>query len=211
MKRVFFTQQKPFQYASLKAGLGIISEQELHEYTIFYGSEVKEGLLKHYKLKYKSLTDFQYQSGMLLPKLYTTRPHKLNGDYHVVEGSRYDAHPVNPEIALTSVCRGELNLRNRTLNGKPLLYPDQFAQADLGIKNTTFDDLIFIILKLNKKHTIDTPFYINSLFPLGKAADEPKNSVIITGTEEVNVQEELKQINRCRAIEQSRITDWGVI
>lgn len=190
----------------------MITAEELREYEIFYGSEVKAELLKLYRLNCKSSKDIEDNSEMLCSKLFTTRPHRLNGDYRVVEGSRYDAHPVDPEIALTSVCRGKLNLRDRTLNGKPLLFPDQFAQADLGIKNVTFDDLVFVILNLNKKHTIDTPFYINSLFPLGKATEESEQSVIKTGTEEqdMQIQETIPNVRR-GTIEQSRITDWGMV
>ncbi len=174
MKRLWFVQQKPLRYMPLKAGLEIITEEELREYGIFYGSEVKTELLKFHQLNCKSLTDFGYNPEMLCSKIYTTRSHRLNGNYHVVEGSRFrdEVHPVDPEITLTAVCRGQLDLRARTLDGSPLLFPDILAQADLGIRGATFGDLISVLLKLNNSHTIDTKFYVNRLFPLDKTSDE---------------------------------------
>ena len=199
----------------LKAGLGAITQEELHEYGIFYGSEVKAELLKFYRQNCKSLTDIDYNPEMLYSKTFTTRPHKLNGNYHVVEGSRYrdEVHPIDPEIALTAVCRGQLDLRNRTLDGSPLLFPDSFAQADLGIRGVTFDDLISVLLKLNKSHTIDTKFYINRLFSLDSVSDEPEQSVIKTGKEGQNMQEQNhvpSAFMRSIVVEQRQITDWVV-
>ena len=214
-KRLWFVQQKPFRYNPLKAGLGIITQEELREYGIFYGSEVKAELLKFYQRDCKSLTDVEYNPEMLCSKLYTTRPHKLNGNYHVVEGSRYrnEVHPIDPEIALTAVCMGQLDLRNRTLEGSPLVFPDSFAQADLGIRGVTFDDLISVLLKLNKSHTIDTKFYINRLFSLDNISYEGEQSVIKTGKEGQNMQEQNHRTGafmRSIVVEQRRITDWVV-
>ena len=213
--RIWFIQQKPLRYMPLKAGLGMITQEELREYGIFYGSEVKTELLKFYQQRCKSLTDIDYTPEMLYPKIFTTRPHKLNGNYHVVEGSRYrdEVHPVEPEITLTAVCQGQLDLRNRTLDSNPLLFPDSFAQADLGIRNATFDDLISILLKLNKTHTIDTKFYINRLFSLDNISDEGEQSVIKTGKEGQNMQEQNhvpSAFMRSIVVEQKQITDWVV-
>lgn len=215
MKRLWFVTQNPLRYMPLKAGLEIITPEEFREYGIFYGSEVKAELLKFYQQKCKSLTDIEYNPEMLYPKTFTTRSHKLNGNYHVVEGSRYrdEVHPVDPEIALTAVCKGQLDLRNRTLDGSPLAFPDSFAQADLGIRNVTFDDLISVLLKLNKSHTIDTKFYVNRLFPLDKTSDEPEHSVIKTGKEGQNMQEQNHvpcAFMRSIVVEQRQITDWVV-
>lgn len=186
-KRIWFIQQKPFRYNPLKAGLGMITSEELYEYAIFYGSEVKAELLKFYQQKCNSLTDIEYSPTMLCPKTFTTRPHRLSGNYHVVEGSRFrnQVHSVEPEIPLTAVCRGQLDLRNRTLDGSPLLFPDSFAQSDLGMRYVTFDDLISVLLKLNKSHTIDTKFYINRLYPFEKVIEEDKQdqSILKTGKE----------------------------
>lgn len=198
----------------LKAGLGTITTEELREYCIFHAPEVKPELLKLYKLRDKSITDIEYLPELLCPKLYTTRSHRLNGDYQVVEGSRYrdEVHPADPEILLTAVCRGQLDIRNRTLNGSPLLFPDSFAQADLGIRNATFDDLISVILKLNKKNTIDSKFYINRLFQPEKVSDEQEQSVIKTGKDGKIMQEKNNgtEFTRRTAVEQSRITNWVV-
>lgn len=216
-KRLWFTTQRPLRYMPLKAGLGIITAEQLREYGVFYGSEVKAELLKFHQLTCKSLTDIDYHPEMLCPKLYTTRSHRLNGDYQVVEGSRYkkdDVHPVEPEIILTAVCRGQLDLRNRTIDDSPLLFPDSFAQADLGIKNATFDDLISVILKLNKNNTIDTKFYVNRLFPVDKVSDEQEQSVIKTGTEGITMQEKTHNTDvflRRKAVEQSQLTNWGLV
>lgn len=41
-----------------------------------------------------------------------------------------------------------------------------FAESDLGIKNVTFEQLRDELLRLNKKATIETPFYVNLLEPI---------------------------------------------
>jgi len=212
MKRLWFTQQRPVGYMPLKAGLGIITVEELREYGIFHGSAVKAELLKYYKQKCKSLTDFPYTPEMLCPKTYTTRSHRLTGNYHVVEGSRYkdEVYPISPEIALTAICRGQLDLRNRTLDGSPLLFPNSFAAADLGIRNATFEDLISVILNLNKSNTIDTKFYVNRLFPVENVSNEPE-TIIKTGTEVQNMQEQTyRNQSTATVYEQKLIADWVI-
>ncbi len=144
MKRIWFTQQKPFNYMSLRAGLGLITERELHK-----------------------------GNSLLCPKIYTTRTRKMSGEYYVVEGSRFKAQSVEPRIVFQVKKTFPLNLRTGRVGTIPweaggnIGYPDlTFPELDLGIKNATFKDLRDEILKLTTKATIDTPFYINRLEPL---------------------------------------------
>lgn len=156
MKSIYFIQQRQFDYMPLKAHLGMISEQELYEYNLKYVASSKQPFLK------------------LCPKQLTTRPHRLNGRYYVVEGGWFDKYPVMPEIRLEAVCAGQLDLQNKTLDGRSLLFPDRFAEADLGIAGKTFEDFVNVILKLNKKHTINTRFYITKLFPINNSNSKPE-------------------------------------
>ncbi len=142
MKRIYFSQQKPFGYAPLRAGLGLIPENELPQ--------------------------------TLCQKIYTTRTHRLSGEYVVVEGSRFKAKPVEPEIKFNVSISEEIDLKRGIFkkddniigwaiaNRGDLTYPE----LDLGIKGATFELLKNELLRLNKKATIETPFYVSVLEPI---------------------------------------------
>jgi hypothetical protein len=180
VKRIHFTQQAPYDFMPLRAGIGLISNEELREYAIFYGSEVKEAILKAHQRSCPSLTDFGYTPDMLCPKVYTTRTHRLSGEYIVVEGSRFKATPVEPIIEFQVNQTWELSLKHGLIypwhtvragsvwGGTNILdrYGLTFPELDLGIKNVTFEQLRDELMRLNKKATIETPFYINKLEPL---------------------------------------------
>ncbi len=147
MKRLFFTQQKPFDYRPLRAGLGLISLLELNA------------------------------PGMtgLCPKLYTTRTRPMKGEYYVVEGSRSKATPVEPriEFSIGDTCRLDLREELVTRDGEMWVKTtildrglSSFAELDLGIKGSSFEELRDILLRLNPKATIDSVFYVNKLEPL---------------------------------------------
>lgn len=152
MKRIWFTQQKPFDYRPLRAGLGLITEQELN-------APGMAGLCPK----------------IYCPKIYTTRTHPLSGEYYVVEGSRFKAKPVEPgiEFRVNTGCR--LCLRDGTIRAMKADEDDWFAldilerngmtfpELDLGIRGSSFLDLRNVLLNLNPKSTIDTIFYISKL------------------------------------------------
>lgn len=150
-KRIWFVQQKPFDYLPLRAGLGLITEEEMNSHPGFTG---------------------------LCPKIYTTRTRPMYGEYYVVEGSRFKAKPVEPEIQFRVTENAHLNLSEGLVcpihNGKSdyeswaaIETLDQavltFAELDLGIKGSSYSGLVNILLKLNKTSTINTPFYVNLL------------------------------------------------
>lgn len=180
VKRIFFTQQKPFGYAPIRAGLKLITDEELREYAIFYGSEVKEAILKAHHRSCPSLTDFGYNPGMLCPKVYTTRTRRLSGEYVVVEGSRFKAKPVEPRIEFQVNQSWELSLKHGLIypwhtvkagsvwGGTSILEKDglTFPELDLGYRGATFEQLRDELMRLNKKATIETPVYINLLEPI---------------------------------------------
>lgn len=144
MKRIFFTQQKPFDYLPLRAGLGYITEEELSNYPGFTG---------------------------LCPKIYTTRTRPMKGAYYVVEGSRFKAKPVEPRIEFQVRISEELDLRkgifkkNNSIVGWTIANRNDltFPELDLGVHGATFEQLRDELLRLNPKTTIDTPFYVNLL------------------------------------------------
>lgn len=182
MKRIWFTQQKPFGYMPLRAGLRLCTLEELRERGIFYGSEAKEAILRTHQRTCKSLTDIGYNPEMLCPKLYTTRTHRLSGEYYVVEGSRFKAKPVEPRIEFVVSNTWELNLSSGNILGltnkipsvpMPLEkfmdwdYPEfTIPELDLGFRGASFKMLRAELLHLNKKATIETPFFINKLEPI---------------------------------------------
>lgn len=169
MKRIWFTQQKPFGYAPLRAGLGLISVEELREYGIFNGTACKEAILKTHQQTCKSLSDFGYNPEMLCPKIYTTRTHRLSGEYVVVEGSRFKARPVEPKIKFKARCVGEFTIRTFDSGNTIHLFigkEHSFPELDLGFKGATFNMLSNELLRLNKNSTIDTGFHVNLLEPI---------------------------------------------
>ena len=145
MKRIYFSQQKPFGYAPLRAGLGLITEEELPQ--------------------------------TLCQKIYTTRTRPLSGEYIVVEGSRFKAKPVEPEIRFKVNQTWELSLKHGLIypwytakagsvwGGTNILEKDGllFPELDLGFRGATFEQLRDELLRLNKKATIETPFYVSLL------------------------------------------------
>jgi len=141
MKRIWFTQQKPYDWMPLRAGLGLVSERDLYNY------QEREYLTR--------------QDGVpqLCKKIYTTRTHRLSGEYYVVKGSRFKAKAVEPRIEFQVRKSWKLDLLGLNLT-------ESFPELDLGIKGATFNDLKNELLKLNKTATIDTPFYISKLEPL---------------------------------------------
>ena len=102
----------------------------------------------------------------LSPKTYTSRLKPLSGEYYVVEGSRFKAKPVEPEIKFKVSKVAELNLHGvlTVLPGNEFDFSwKTFAEKDLGTKGATFEMLRDELLRLNKKATLDTPFYVNLL------------------------------------------------
>jgi hypothetical protein len=146
MKRIWFRQQAEYNYVPLKLGLGYLRQEQVDE------------------------MDRGYE---LCPKIYTTRTHRLSGEYYVVEGSGYKAVAVEPRIEFCvretwqlSIHQcwqviGELGFR-----GDGIHHGYTFSELDLGIEGATFYDLKRELLKLNPKATIDTPFYVSRLEPL---------------------------------------------
>lgn len=147
MKRIWFVQQKPLNYAPLRAGLGYIPISKL-------------------------------PSNLTL-KIYTSRLKPLSGEYYVVEGSRFKAKPVEPQIKFQVKHSWKLCLQRQAI-----VIPDEddgfvwfptsylkhgglrFTELDLGIKGSLFSDLRNILLRLNPKATIDSVFYVNRLEPI---------------------------------------------
>lgn len=160
MKRIWFTQQKPFDYVPLRWGLGYLRDDDGVEKGT---STLDKVLLDH---------NFLYGNGevSVCPKSYTTRTRKMSGEYYVVEGSRFKATAVEPRIEFQVLRVHELNLRTVELDGSPLIVPNTFAEFDLGITRATFDQLRDELLKLNPKATIDTPFYVHKLAPMEETA-----------------------------------------
>jgi len=155
-KRVWFVQQQPFDFMPLKAGLGMITKDELNDY---------ESHL------YPHTTDW---TPKLCPKIYTTRTRRMEGEYQVVQGSRFKAKPLDPPIQFRVVESIEVDFSTSLLMiGSSALFPSYlnkdphtFPELDLGIKGTTIKMLHDELLRLNKKATADTPFYINKLVPI---------------------------------------------
>lgn len=144
MKRIWMVTMKAFDYLPLHAGLGLITEEELSNHPGFTG---------------------------LCPKAYTTRTRPMQGEYYVVEGSRFKAKPVEPRIEFQVRISEELDLRRGVFKKKDTIVgwaianknDLTFPELDLGIRGTTFEQLRDELLRLNPKATISTPFFVNLL------------------------------------------------
>lgn len=166
------TQQQPFDFMPLKYGLDLISKEKFENY-----------IPDSFDLEKGEITK-------LCPKIYTTRTHKLSGEYYVVRGSRFKAVPVEPRIEFKVEKNFELNLENALFfmdylddsssvdgwYGVDSLFQfiasyrsfgyQRFSEFDLGIKAVGFYDLVDELLKLNPKKTVKDKFYINYLEPI---------------------------------------------
>ena len=180
VKRIWMIQQKPFGFMPLKVGLGMATAEEMRMYGVFNGTAVKESLLKLHQRACKSLTDIEYNPEMLCQKIYTTRTRPLLGEYYVVEGSRMKATRVVPEIKFKVTQSCKLDLRNELVTANGLLWAKPaildrngltFAELDLGIKHATFGTLRSELLRLNKKATIDTPFFVSLIERISDTTD----------------------------------------
>jgi len=155
-KRVWFVQQQPFDFMPLKAGLGIITEDELIKY--------QEKMNSH------PLTSV----GCLCPKIYTTRTRRMSGEYQVVRGSRFKAKPLDPPIHFKVEESYEIDFKTHYLMvGGSVVHASylddlgyNFSELDLGIRGQSIETLHDELLRLNKKATIDTKFYVNKLEPI---------------------------------------------
>jgi len=155
MKRIFFTQQQRLacSYLPLRWGLGQYSDEQISKFS----GKFKQDAPDH--------------PGQYCPKVYTTRTRPLEGEYYVVEGSRYKAKPVEPRIEFQVRISEELDLRKGIFKKKDTIVgwaiADRnglsFPELDLGIRGTTFEQLRNELLRLSPKATIDTSFYVNLL------------------------------------------------
>ena len=165
MKRIWFKQQKPFDYMPLRAGLGLASSEELAAYNTERARVTPIGVQPPTFTR-------------LCEKIYTTRTRGMSGEYYVVEGSRFKAKAVEPEIKFEAEPIYILYLQTLSihdLNGEYVCSTIRrvnfkghctFPELDLGYRGATFEQLRDELLKLNPKATIDTPFYVNKLTPI---------------------------------------------
>lgn len=168
MKRIWFTQMKQFDYMPLRAGLKQITPEELEEYWV----DKRSAYSTPANPPYTTFERMIVYGTQLCPKNMTTRTHPLRGEYVVVEGSRYAARPVTPEICFQVEKTAELDLRLQAMKlwsqdgwvWTPVT--DEFAEQDLGIQGSTFAELREVLLGLNPKTTLETPFYVNHLAPV---------------------------------------------
>jgi len=157
--RIWFVQQKPLHYVPLRWGLGYLSEEEARK-------------------------ESKKLSVEICPKIFTTRTHRLMGDYVAIEGSRYKAKPVEPRIEFEVKESWEFDIKTgkvtQIINGETFQidasrfkpFPDEFSrytfpELDLGIRGTTFDELKHVLIRLNTKVKLGMNFYINRLEPKG--------------------------------------------
>jgi len=148
MKRIWFTQQKQFDYISLRWGLGYITEDEAKE----------------------AIDSVPHMCGdeppSLGPKIYTTCTHRLSGDYYVVEGSRFKAKPVEPRIEFTAHPVAIIQFSDRPSIVWQSFHdqlPLKLPELDLGITGVTFRQLQDEVFRRNRNITADTVFSINKL------------------------------------------------
>jgi hypothetical protein len=172
MKRIWFTQQKPYDYMPLRAGLGLIIIKTLQEYNLK-------------RARKKPVNEKPFLT--LTPKFYTTRTHKLDGEYQVVEGSRFKAKPVEPEIKFTAELIGRINFKKMddwdgVTEGAFILghVPKNIkviAEDDLGYEGATLENLRDELLRINKKATIDTTFYVHRLWGINPITDDAQKYI----------------------------------
>ena len=154
MKRIWFPQQKDWDYIPLRWGLGYYSEDNVREIL------TKENLV------------FGNGELPICAKIYTTRTKPLKGDYYVVQGNRFKASALEPRIEFRVNMSCQLDLRNGlvTTDGNTWATTEilsrngrNFAELDFGDMGVTFEQFRDELLKLYPKTTIDTPFFVSKL------------------------------------------------
>ncbi len=154
MKRIWFPQQKAWDYLPLRWGLGYYSEKEITDI-------LAEGNLV-----------FGNGELPICAKIYTTRTRPLKGDYYVVQGSRFKASALEPRIEFRVEMSCQLDLKNGLVStdGKTWATTDilskngrNFAELDLGDRGATFEQFREKLLSFYPKTTIDTPFFVSRL------------------------------------------------
>ena len=148
MKRIWFTQQKQFNYIPLRLGLGYITT-----------AEAVEAIDKMHPPQ----SNFD-----IAPKLYTIRPHPLSGDYYVVEGSRLEwpiARSVEPRIEFTAHPVATIKFSDPSIEWYSIhdKIPVNLPELELGVRGVTFTHLRDELLKVHKNATVETQFHINKL------------------------------------------------
>ncbi len=154
MRRIWFPQQKEWDYLPLRWGLGYYSDKDIRDI-------LNEGNLV-----------FGNGELPICTKLYTTRVSPLKGEYYVVQGSRFKASALEPRIEFRVDTYCQLDLKNElvTTDGKTWSTPTilarngcNFTELDLGNKGATFEQFRDELLRLYPKTTINTPFFVSKL------------------------------------------------
>lgn len=199
-KRIWFTQQKPFGYVPLRLGLGYeVSVLDILKTEAFcpecidtrleYVQDVYGDVLACPKCDLEFGVDCQEETDQIerhkvVPKKFTTRTHPLNGEYIVVEGSRFNAKakPVEPQIQFKAKPVCMIDFKSKVfleVNTKKFFaewdffttYDSEngntiFSEYDLGFRGATFEMLKKELLRLNQKATEETLFFVNRLEPI---------------------------------------------
>ena len=155
MKRIWFTQQKPFDYIPLRLGLGYLTTKQAQEEA------------ERINMPMGKRNSYDITRPALVSKIYTTRKRRLSGKYYVVEGSRYKAKPVEPRIEFEAHPVAMINFTENNIFFGWLNVdeekPPNIPELDLGLIGVTWKDLLDELLRLNKKTTTDTLFFINKM------------------------------------------------
>ncbi len=179
MSRIWFKTQKEFDYLSLRWGLGQMTEQQVLDHD--WDGWSPRGYY---------FTEITGARERVCPKVYTTRLGQLHFNsvdprkspvYHVVEGSRYGAKPVEPPIIFKVERSYTLFLKSQRIMSYaiPMNTPEKysapwsylnkdgytFPELDLGFRGATWEQFVKVLLGLNKKTTIDSQFFVHVLKP----------------------------------------------
>lgn len=179
MARIWMNTQKEFDYLPLRWGLGQMTEQQVldHEW---------DG----WSPRGYYFTEITGARERVCPKIYTIRLNQLHFSvvdqrkspvYEVVAGSRYGAKPVEPPIRFKVERSYTLFLKSQRIwSSIPMNTPDKYGapwsylnkdgytlpELDLGFRGATWEDLVRVLLYLNKKATIDSQFFVHVLKPV---------------------------------------------
>jgi hypothetical protein len=154
MRRIWFPQQKEWDYLPLRWGLGYYSDKDIRD------------------ILNKGNLVFGNGELPICTKVYTTRVSPLKGKYYVVQGSRFKASALEPriEFRVDACCQLDLRYGLVTTDGETWATHQilerkghNFAELDLGINGVSFEQLRDELLRLYPKTTLDTPFFVSKL------------------------------------------------
>lgn len=160
MKRIWFTQQKPFDYVPLRWGLGYIEPPSFERSR--FSPKIYTTRTHALKGEYYVVEGSRFKAKPVEPRIefQVKASFKINLRKAILE---FDDGLIG-ECGMLDGYRLERLVGSFFKNVPKEIYT--YPELDLGVGGATFYNLRSELLRLNKNATLDTPFYVNLIEPI---------------------------------------------